>query len=345
MNGGSEKSPSWNVSLACSCRSAFPRPLGIFPEMDRPVIVQRFVEGIPADLRAGRMKSISPPSPAEGRTESGRRMGFSTQEARNVNVGRNAPCPCGSGKKYKKCCLLAEQPHSDQSAARTLSRCSNEAAEALLEHAHATWGDGFLAAAWGAFWGDEGPADVDRDSPYVPLLLTWAIYQWIPEESAEQPSGGTVAASFLEAAAWRVDVKTRRFIEAGSSEALTFWQAASVDRGKGLLLRDMATGRECYVHERSATETVEKWDIVFGQVVGLDGVYILNASPPYVLPAAQFRRTVEESLPKHADPALLLQCDVDFIDTYLSCVDELFHPTRPDFRNTDGDRIEWTTST
>ena len=23
-----------------------------------------------------------------------------------VKIGRNAPCPCGSGKKYKKCCLL-----------------------------------------------------------------------------------------------------------------------------------------------------------------------------------------------------------------------------------------------
>ena len=23
------------------------------------------------------------------------------------NVGRNDPCPCGSGKKFKKCCLLA----------------------------------------------------------------------------------------------------------------------------------------------------------------------------------------------------------------------------------------------
>jgi uncharacterized protein YecA (UPF0149 family) len=22
-----------------------------------------------------------------------------------VKVGRNEPCPCGSGKKYKKCCL------------------------------------------------------------------------------------------------------------------------------------------------------------------------------------------------------------------------------------------------
>jgi len=26
-----------------------------------------------------------------------------------VKTGRNEPCPCGSGKKYKKCCLLEEQ--------------------------------------------------------------------------------------------------------------------------------------------------------------------------------------------------------------------------------------------
>ncbi|MCI0659165.1 MAG: SEC-C domain-containing protein, partial [Acidobacteria bacterium] len=24
-----------------------------------------------------------------------------------MSAGRNAPCPCGSGKKYKKCCLPA----------------------------------------------------------------------------------------------------------------------------------------------------------------------------------------------------------------------------------------------
>jgi uncharacterized protein YecA (UPF0149 family) len=23
-------------------------------------------------------------------------------------IGRNAPCPCGSGKKYKKCCLMVK---------------------------------------------------------------------------------------------------------------------------------------------------------------------------------------------------------------------------------------------
>ncbi len=35
-----------------------------------------------------------------------------------VKVGRNAPCPCGSGKKYKKCCLPKEQ----QAAADELRR-------------------------------------------------------------------------------------------------------------------------------------------------------------------------------------------------------------------------------
>ena len=28
----------------------------------------------------------------------------STQPARRTKIGRNDPCPCGSGKKYKKCC-------------------------------------------------------------------------------------------------------------------------------------------------------------------------------------------------------------------------------------------------
>ena len=28
----------------------------------------------------------------------------------NAKIGRNAPCPCGSGKKYKRCCLELRAP-------------------------------------------------------------------------------------------------------------------------------------------------------------------------------------------------------------------------------------------
>lgn len=27
------------------------------------------------------------------------------ERAKRGKIGRNEPCPCGSGKKYKKCCL------------------------------------------------------------------------------------------------------------------------------------------------------------------------------------------------------------------------------------------------
>ncbi len=34
-----------------------------------------------------------------------------------AKIGRNAPCSCGSGKKYKRCCLAVHQ--AEQAAART----------------------------------------------------------------------------------------------------------------------------------------------------------------------------------------------------------------------------------
>jgi hypothetical protein len=51
-----------------------------------------------------------------------------------MKTGRNDPCPCGSGRKYKECCLS-----KDEAAARTVREAAAEtaAAEAPAEPAHA----------------------------------------------------------------------------------------------------------------------------------------------------------------------------------------------------------------
>lgn len=36
------------------------------------------------------------------------RIANSVPVRREVSAGRNDPCPCGSGKKYKKCCIQKE---------------------------------------------------------------------------------------------------------------------------------------------------------------------------------------------------------------------------------------------
>jgi hypothetical protein len=67
-------------------------------------------------------------------------------------VGRNDPCPCGSGKKYKKCCLAKHEaarpsvqepagPGAGHNAARWLSEAEAELAhldELMHEAEHAT---------------------------------------------------------------------------------------------------------------------------------------------------------------------------------------------------------------
>jgi len=65
-------------------------------EDDRPAAVRETTtidfgdEGLPLDQFAGVMQALKAKSPSPS--------------ARAVKVGRNAPCPCGSGKKFKKCC-------------------------------------------------------------------------------------------------------------------------------------------------------------------------------------------------------------------------------------------------
>jgi len=36
-------------------------------------------------------------------------------------ISRNAPCPCGSGKKYKKCCLSKDQAKSSNQKEKSLN--------------------------------------------------------------------------------------------------------------------------------------------------------------------------------------------------------------------------------
>jgi len=59
-----------------------------------------------------------------------------------AKVGRNAPCPCGSGKKYKKCCLLrpdgktqmAEQPMSFTPVYTDLDQLSNSVVDLIAQN-------------------------------------------------------------------------------------------------------------------------------------------------------------------------------------------------------------------
>ena len=59
-------------------------------------------------------------------------MGISSSRTISIQVGRNDPCSCGSGKKYKKCCLLKQEanPYNPEEKERLLKKF-NKAIENL----------------------------------------------------------------------------------------------------------------------------------------------------------------------------------------------------------------------
>lgn len=59
-----------------------------------------------AEVLLGVREKRSTPSPKYNWSFDGERPATSvTRASKKAKIGRNDPCPCGSGKKYKKCCL------------------------------------------------------------------------------------------------------------------------------------------------------------------------------------------------------------------------------------------------
>lgn len=49
-----------------------------------------------------------------------------------TKIGRNDPCPCGSGQKYKRCCL----PKDEEAASAALKAAAEARAAEAAQHAH-----------------------------------------------------------------------------------------------------------------------------------------------------------------------------------------------------------------
>lgn len=49
-----------------------------------------------------------------------------------MKIGRNQPCPCGSGKKYKKCCLNKETPQKEDQTGKHYFQFKGEKAEGIV---------------------------------------------------------------------------------------------------------------------------------------------------------------------------------------------------------------------
>jgi|GEM_PF-1018683 len=189
--------------------------------------------------------------------------------------GRNDPCPCGSGKKFKKCHGALASPTGDTVYDR-LRRLEGEATYRVLKFARERYGESCMEAAWDQFYDGRGGPYSEDDPEYL-YFCRWFEYDWMPE--GVRP----LAECFLaDHKSKNIDSEIRRMMEATLAAPYSFYQAVEIEPGAGFRARDVLREMEVRITERSASTLIEKGNVMFARVVSLDGVSFMmgNGTQP-----------------------------------------------------------------
>lgn len=148
--------------------------------------------------------------------------------------------------------------------------------------------------------------DGDADEPqWFELFISWQLYDWIPPGEAT-----TVAKHWLRetGSALSVPEDVRRMVESADKQSLSFYQVQAVDRGRGAVLRNLLIDEERFVVDRSLSEAIPPWTLLFGRLVEFGGITIFDAAgyralPPDILDElmAIVEDTVDASVPLPKD--------------------------------------------
>lgn len=268
-----------------------------------------------------------------------------------MKPGRNDPCPCGSGRKYKHCHLpLEDAPRPEDVTWRRLQRATEGLAAALFKGAIARFGPTGVDEAWQEFnlW-DEDELEFDPDSPHAEVFIPWLLYSWLPDpQETELPSeaqGMTAAESYLQTAGGRLDPLVKRYVEACIAAPFSFHEMVKCEPGWGFRLRDVLLGSEIDVIERSGSAAAEIGALLFAKVVAVDGIAVLDGCTPVLLPPGckpeiiELRSELAED-DRGITPDNLHEFELDLIELYLTLAGDVLEPALPSISNTDGDPLE-----
>ena len=266
--------------------------------------------------------------------------------------GRNDPCSCGSGKKYKKCCLPNEVPSVASLTWLKMRRTEGELVPTLLKYAVKSYGEDALGEAWDEFslWRDV-PLDPSACPELDTAFLPWFVFNWIPdnadEEEVDHLPEMPVAIHYLEHKGSRLDTFQHRFITEICEQQYSFFMVTDTNPGESLTLRDLILGREVTVYERQASSTLSKASIIFTRIITMDDASIMVGCAPTVIPPTYHNDFIDlrEEMAQNftnLDQDVLFEYDLELRTMYYDIQEELSNPALPQLHNTDGDEMQFT---
>lgn len=198
------------------------------------------------------------------------------------DIGRNAPCPCGSGRKYKRCCFgkqptISFTPRDREAALVKLTEFAfrREFEEEQLVAGIEFW-SGWLDAHADDGLGERAmDLDESRD----------AFAAWFPLDF-RLGGGQTLLELMLRRGSVQLARGEREYLARMRDTHLRPYQVTDVTPGEGVRLIDLWTGQQVWVQERLGSEQLVRWDLLAVRLMaGADGHAVIDGAP-YLYPVA-----------------------------------------------------------
>jgi len=189
-----------------------------------------------------------------------------------ANTGRNEPCPCGSGKKFKKCCAL--KAYAEIKPEASIERRQIDEILKYFRKHHLYAIDEAAGVYWDEFDPDEHLEGGLLDSAHV-NFWDWVIYD-AKADYFDEETGKTLLELYMEENGKKLADDELKVLNKMKDTYLSLYEVEEVYPEEGLLLKDLLLGGEFKVRERSATRYLSRWDIMAARILELDGEYILT---------------------------------------------------------------------
>jgi len=263
-----------------------------------------------------------------------------------AKIGRNDPCPCGSGKKYKKCCLNKKQNHSDEFIYQQSRQIDNKIIDKLSKYSINKFGSEVLHRAWQDFSG-QTRARFSDNNPHAQLFLPWFFFNWFPGSNKEfkiplKKSRYTITDFYLEKYSDHISSLERIYIEQINKQPFSYYEVTHVEAGLGMNLRNMLWNENIFVMEKSGTENLKTGSFLFCRIIDFEGINLMVGSSTISIPRNNkiTLLNLKDVILKQDNPITkenIQNWQNWLIESYLDLFDRIMSP--PKMINKDGDEL------
>lgn len=258
-------------------------------------------------------------------------------------TGRNDPCPCGSGKKHKKCCLVQESAPVMDFEWRKIRRTEGEVIDQhLLPFASKTCPKEMFSEALQDFLIEEDLPDRMKEMFVQEIFIPWYLFSWVAEGESKP-----IAIHYLEQYGRKLSEYQKRFIENLCQTHYSFYVVLEVIPNLRLKLRDIFLQTEHEVKEKSGTAALKRGDIIYTRILTLDGQSICMGMGGYVVPSHYHTQLLDLRNELEAENEGPLNVEVlrtyyeeDLRSFFIDVVENQYNPRTPEIRNTDDEPLE-----